>query len=356
MNNIPQRGTLLSQTRRRLLDHLVEAGLGPGDKLPSKRDFALKYKVSELTVLNAINSLVDAGLLETRPSRGTYVLSPPRRPLLFDAYFPAEWRDVLIANDTAHHSYQLYRQYLDGLALSSSEQDVALTVDYVPQADYAAFASARQTLSRDGAVFYIYGNEELFGKLRERGVPYAHVTDAPARWDNEVGVDHAPAVEAGLDKLQAQGCRSFGMIVCPLDQGRELEYCQMAEEKLRGRGLSPAPEHVFRFGGFVSHEDTAANAERFVAGLKVLPDAFVSGSAYQTRALLRASERLGVDMRGVCFLVMDPRQSLHEPDYQMLFSDPQFFQQSRAAMRALSQGVRNGEGSFAGINIEAVLC
>ena len=61
-------------------------------------------------------------------------------------------------------------------------------------------------------------------------------------------------------------------------------------------------------------------------------------------------------MRGVRFLVMDPRQSLHEPDYQILFSDPQFFQQSCAAMKALAECVRNGEGVFPAINIEAVLC
>ena len=354
MNDIPQRGTLLSQTRRRLLDYLVEEGLGPGDKLPSKRDFALKYKVSELTVLNALNTLVDAGLLETRPSRGTYVLSPPRRPLLVDAYFPAYWRETLLANDTAHHSYEIYRQYLDGLVLSSSEQDVALTVDYVAQANAAA--SARQTLSRDGAVFFIFGDEELFAKLQERGVPYASVTTGASRWDNEVGLVHDRGIDAAFERLLAEGCRRFGLIDFPPTQGRELEKTRSARQKMRSCGFELNPGHLYTSGPFVSDQDAVENAKTYLAKLENPPDAFISGSSYQLRMFLRAAEGLGMDLRGVRFLSLDSKLAPGEPGYRIMFSAPQYFKQSCEAMKALAESVRDGSCSFPGMDIDAVLC
>lgn len=47
--------------------------LGPGDALPSEREFAEEYQISRMTVRQAINNMVNEGLLYRQKGRGTYV-------------------------------------------------------------------------------------------------------------------------------------------------------------------------------------------------------------------------------------------------------------------------------------------
>jgi GntR family transcriptional regulator len=45
----------------------------PGDLLPSEREFSEKYQISRMTVRQAINNLVQMGLLNRKQGRGTFV-------------------------------------------------------------------------------------------------------------------------------------------------------------------------------------------------------------------------------------------------------------------------------------------
>ncbi|CAG9619945.1 GntR family transcriptional regulator [Sutcliffiella rhizosphaerae] len=47
--------------------------LKPGDSIPSEREYAESYEISRMTVRQAINSLVNEGLLYRRKGSGTYV-------------------------------------------------------------------------------------------------------------------------------------------------------------------------------------------------------------------------------------------------------------------------------------------
>ena len=44
-----------------------------GEKVPSERDLALQFDVSRMTARQAVNTLVDEGLLERRRGSGTFV-------------------------------------------------------------------------------------------------------------------------------------------------------------------------------------------------------------------------------------------------------------------------------------------
>ncbi|NPC94768.1 GntR family transcriptional regulator [Bacillus sp. WMMC1349] len=56
---------------------LVEsANLKPGDLIPSEREFAEKYGVSRMTVRQAINNLVNEGILVRQRGKGTFISRP----------------------------------------------------------------------------------------------------------------------------------------------------------------------------------------------------------------------------------------------------------------------------------------
>lgn len=53
---------------------LIEQGiLSPGDTIPSEREYAQTYQISRMTVRQAINSLVNEGLLYRKKGSGTFV-------------------------------------------------------------------------------------------------------------------------------------------------------------------------------------------------------------------------------------------------------------------------------------------
>ena len=72
------------QTRVRhwLLDHIDGGELRGGDKLPGARDISSRLDVSLLTTQNAIETLVNEGVLESYPRRGTFVAAKWRECLL----------------------------------------------------------------------------------------------------------------------------------------------------------------------------------------------------------------------------------------------------------------------------------
>lgn len=54
----------------------IQSGtFGAGDKLPNEQDLMFEYDASRNTVREAVKRLADAGLVETRPGRGTFVAS-----------------------------------------------------------------------------------------------------------------------------------------------------------------------------------------------------------------------------------------------------------------------------------------
>jgi DNA-binding FadR family transcriptional regulator len=60
---------------RAIADGIVAGELRPGDRLPSERALAARYGVSRPLVREALRSVEELGLIETRPGRGTFVRS-----------------------------------------------------------------------------------------------------------------------------------------------------------------------------------------------------------------------------------------------------------------------------------------
>lgn len=67
------RPRLYEQVVERLLSHVLQAGLGPGDRLPSERDLAAHLGVSRASVRQAITVLQTQNIFEVRHGDGTYL-------------------------------------------------------------------------------------------------------------------------------------------------------------------------------------------------------------------------------------------------------------------------------------------
>jgi GntR family transcriptional regulator len=74
------------RVHERAQQHIIEMIEGPdysaGDRIPSERDLAERYRISRMTMRKAIDRLVAKGLLERRGTSGTYIPVPViRRPI-----------------------------------------------------------------------------------------------------------------------------------------------------------------------------------------------------------------------------------------------------------------------------------
>jgi GntR family transcriptional regulator len=77
---VSNRGTLVEQTRDRLLGELRDGTFRAGSRLPNEKELARRFRVSRLTIREAVGGLVESGFVTRRQGSGTYVTGAlPRR-------------------------------------------------------------------------------------------------------------------------------------------------------------------------------------------------------------------------------------------------------------------------------------
>lgn len=73
------------------LRNLIRGELQPGDQLPSENELCRQYKLSRITVRQALGALENEGAIERRQGRGTFVASPKRgEPITYFGSFTEE--------------------------------------------------------------------------------------------------------------------------------------------------------------------------------------------------------------------------------------------------------------------------
>jgi GntR family transcriptional regulator len=77
-STVPLHDQVAAQVRRAIADGEAR----PGERLPPARHLAAVMRVNSNTVLRALRTLRDEGLLEMRPGRGTRVSGTPQRGAL----------------------------------------------------------------------------------------------------------------------------------------------------------------------------------------------------------------------------------------------------------------------------------
>ena len=73
MSVTARRSNLPAIIASELRGQILRGELKPGAQLPGHRELAAMHAVSVGSVREAISMLISAGLIETRPGRGTYV-------------------------------------------------------------------------------------------------------------------------------------------------------------------------------------------------------------------------------------------------------------------------------------------
>ena len=73
----PARPRLYEQLVERLLDHMAEQGLGPGDRLPAERELAGLLGVSRASVVQALVALEVQGVIDVRHGDGAVIREVP---------------------------------------------------------------------------------------------------------------------------------------------------------------------------------------------------------------------------------------------------------------------------------------
>lgn len=68
-----KRLTLSQEVITQLIELIREATWKPGDKIPGELELALNFSLSRNSMREALKSLVHAGILESKPGRGTFV-------------------------------------------------------------------------------------------------------------------------------------------------------------------------------------------------------------------------------------------------------------------------------------------
>lgn len=63
--------------RRSIEVEILDGTLRPGDRIPSERDLADRFRVSRVTVRRALGELAEKGLIDSQHGRGTFVAAPP---------------------------------------------------------------------------------------------------------------------------------------------------------------------------------------------------------------------------------------------------------------------------------------
>jgi DNA-binding FadR family transcriptional regulator len=66
---------------RRIEQHIVEGAYGPGDRLPSEREFAERLGLSRATVREAVKQLAERGLVRSSVGRGLFVAHRSSGPM-----------------------------------------------------------------------------------------------------------------------------------------------------------------------------------------------------------------------------------------------------------------------------------
>jgi DNA-binding LacI/PurR family transcriptional regulator len=198
---------------RRFLEELIRLQpLAPGDQLPSERDLAADFGVSQMTMNRAIQDMVREGLLYREVGRGTFVLGQNGKSQhdgtlgLVTLYSPGTLKSDPYGGEVlrAVHSAAVETGWHLLLVHEPLYQQGSAEPSLVSRADGFLFMSPE-----DEAIPYLT-------RLREEGVPYVAVGSS---WLDEpipaVDSDNILGARQAVEHLASLGHRRIGMIGGP---------------------------------------------------------------------------------------------------------------------------------------------
>ncbi len=350
---------LEGKTFKSIIDWIVQEKLPTGAKLPSDREFGRMFRVSSITVTNALDKLAKARAVEKRPRQGTYLITPLKRTAHIDVYFPSGWKRSLMEREFSHHSYELYRQYLYGIIEGASEFNLALSVEYVEEDALADAFRFRRSITSDGVIFACITNEKLLDHLLLLHLPHVRLGYDPTITPNNVGEGNVGGGEKGivdgLNRLYDLGHRRFGILSRDSADSFPQHYMSVTFiHWLERMGLPLNSGSVCHLSGARSTEDSSARIAAFCSQ-RELPTAILGTTWFYVKAFLSAAGSRGIGIpQDVSLLGTSRKEALSGFGIDISTADPLFFEQAREATRIISEMICTDRFSSPPISVPSV--
>ena len=285
------------QVSRQLRDDLAAGRYGQEGRLPSEAELARRFSVSRPTVARALQSLVEAGLVERRAGSGTFAkpggvkehTAPATRVL---ALLMPDLRNTEIFQVIGGEIAGLARVHNYGLIWGGSGEP-ELDADSCPQ---HAEKLCHQFIERrvSGVFFAPFElvpesdeiNRVLAAKLREAGIPVILIdrdfVSYPFRSDFDlVGVDNMAGGYILAEHLLKVGCRRLHFVAYPRSGPSVNARIAGVREALASSRIEPDPDWVH-----IGALDNKSFVDSLVTGRR--PDAFICANDHTAALLLRA--------------------------------------------------------------------
>jgi DNA-binding transcriptional MocR family regulator len=253
-------GPLYDRLARALAAAIDRGELGVGDVLPTERDLARRLELSRTTVVGAYGELKDAGRLDSRQGRGTWVRAseaPPsgERPFSAELYSGLLHQDEGMIELTAAcpQPTSLVSRVLAEMPGEALAQEVSGT-GYLPaglpelRREVAALMTAEGLPTRSEEILITTGAQQAIGLVATLlGEPGAAVLTEEVTY---------PGV---LDVVRGAGMRPIGI---PLDErGIVPEALEDLLERVRPRFVYLVPAHQNPTGSVLSERRSRLVAE-----------------------------------------------------------------------------------------------
>lgn len=217
---------------------LINQGVYPPDsRLPSVRYLAQKFAVSRQTVKLAFEQLVEAGLIETRPNRGSFVKRIDRRPrtgLIGVVVHIASGPDAV--GDTQ----LIYEQLLQQLDLQAHEKGMLILISYIDSSLKEDRLRLKELSARVDGILAVGLYEPRMERMLEGlTVPVVSImSNIELDSFDDIGNDNVKTYQLATRGLLESGCRNIVYLDGPgiyHQAGRRYAGCEKAVETCSGQ-------------------------------------------------------------------------------------------------------------------------
>jgi DNA-binding LacI/PurR family transcriptional regulator len=225
-----------AQARQYLEDLIQSTPYGPGDQLPSERELAATFRVSQMTMNRAIQEMVRDGILYREVGRGTFVVHQDRRPRrngtlgLVTLFSPGIVRRNYYASEILRGVHE---------AAGHVHRDLMLIHEPLHQTEGMV---SRLHGRADGFLMMSPPDEALpaIRSLRAEGIPVLAVGSS---WPGEdipaVDSDNILGAHQAVEFIASRGHQRIGLIGGPEDLSNSRDRHVGFAESMREAGLQP---------------------------------------------------------------------------------------------------------------------
>ncbi|MFA6666502.1 MAG: GntR family transcriptional regulator [Armatimonadota bacterium] len=275
---------LYKQLQKRLLEEVQCGGYLSGQKFLTINEIADKYKVSRMTARQAVMQLQKAGILYSRPQRGTFI-NNPKGNIKSSFTIGAAFLDIY--NTSSPYLSESFR----GLTGMAREKGMSL-VTMALKSDRDILSELELSGKIDGLVLTSWVSVEAIVKLREIGLPFVWLdNDLPLQDIACILVDKIYGMLLSVDYLIAQKRKRIAMID-PWGGCERLAGCKTV---LESKGLPVIPE-LLRVNSARTYEDETAFTYKSAAEIldEGKPDGLVVFGEVATQIVIRLALERGL--------------------------------------------------------------